>query len=183
MTYHAFICHPNQNKEIVENLAGRLRELGVEAWVYSLDQTLAKDAWSEIEERIRDCRLFVFVASEHTRNAKGQHRELRVAVDRLKKTSAELRMFPVLIGDIKFGDLPEELSHINGLRLDARNVKTTAHEIVTTIFPELVAPEESKEWKYPRPGQWLKVCNINQWIEEHFELGDRVYFRRVIPAC
>ena len=181
MTYHAFICHPSQNTDIVENLAGRLRNLGIEAWVYSLDRTLAKDVWSEIEERIRDCQLFIFVASKHTLDAKGQHYELQLVIDRLKKTNVGLRMFPVLIDDIGFGGLPEELSHVNGLRLDAYTVKSTAYEIATTFFPELVGTEKSKEWKYPRPGQWLEVCNINHWIEERFDLGDRVYFRRISP--
>ena len=181
MTYRAFICHPSENADIVENLAGRLRELGIEAWVYSLDRTLAKHVWSEIEERIRDCQLFVFVASKHTLDAKGQHREVQLAMDRLKKANVELRMFPVLIDDIPFAGLPEELNHVNGLRLDAYTVKSTAHDIATTFFPELVATEETKEWKYPRPGQWLEVCNMDQWIEEHFDIGDRVYFRRISP--
>ena len=181
MTYHAFICHPSQNTDIVENLAGRLRNLGIKAWVYSLDRTLAKDVWSEIEERIRDCQLFIFVASKHTLDAKGQHYELQLVIDRLKKTNVGLRMFPVLIDDIGFGGLPEELSHVNGLRLYAYTVKSTAYEIATTFFPELVEAEKSKDWICPRPGQWLKVCEMDQWIEEHFDLGDRVYFRRISP--
>lgn len=181
MTYHVFICHPSQNEEIVENLADRLRELGIKAWVYSLDRTLAEDVWTEIEERIRDCHLFIFVASNHTLDAKGQHHELQLAMDMFKKSKAGLRMCPVLIDEIDFGGLPEELSHVNGLRLDAYTVNSTAHDIAKTFFPELVATEKSKEWKYPRPGQWLEVCNIDQWIEEHFDLGDRVYFRRISP--
>ncbi len=181
MTYHAFICHPSQNTDIVENLAGRLRELGIDAWVYTLDRTLAKDVWSEIEERIRNCQLFIFVASKHTLDAKGQHREVQLAMDRLKNTNLGLRVFPVLIDDIDFGGLPEELRRVNGLKLDAYTVKSTAHQIATTFFPELVATRKSKEWKYPRPGQWLAVCDMDQWIEEHFDLGDRVYFRRISP--
>ena len=181
MTYHAFICHPSQNADIVGNLAGQLRELGIEAWVYSLDRTLAKDVWREIEERIRDCRLFIFVASKQTLDAKGQHREVVLALDRLKKTNVGLRMFPVLIDDVGFDSLPEELSRINGLRLDAYTVKSTAHQIASNFFPELVEAEKSKDWICPRPGQWLKVCDMDQWIEEHFDLGDRVYFRRISP--
>ena len=180
MTYHAFICHSSQNADIVENLAYRLRELSIEAWVYSLDRTLAKDVWAEIEEKIRACQLFIFVASKHTLDAKGQHRELQLAIDRLKKADVGLRMFPVLIDDIGFSDLPEELRHVNGLRLDAFNVKSTAHNIAETVFPELLSIGKSKEWKYPRPGQWLEICNI-EGIEEYFDLGDQVYFRRISP--
>ncbi len=109
MTHHTFICHASENAEIVENFAGRLREYGIKAWVYSLDRTLAKATWDEIEDRIRDCELFIFVASKHTLDAKGQHHELQIAMSRLKESSARLRMFPVLIDDMEFSSLPEEL--------------------------------------------------------------------------
>lgn len=182
MTCQAFICHPDQRKDIVENLAGRLREYDIEAWVYSLHRTLGKDTWGEIEEKIRACRLLVFVVSGcYTLQAEGQRRELQIAVDRLKDTHVGLRMFPVLTDTARFRDLPEELGRINGIHLDASNVKSTAQEIAETFFPELVATAKSNDWKSPRPGQWLEVCQIDRWIEEHFDLGDRVYFRRLSP--
>ncbi len=71
MPHHAFICYPTQNQDIVENLAGHLRDLGVSAWVYSLDRTLAKDVWAEIEEKINIAKLFLFVASPHTEMRRG----------------------------------------------------------------------------------------------------------------
>ncbi len=46
MTHHAFICYPSHNQDIVENLAGRLRDIGLQAWVYSLDRALAADTVS-----------------------------------------------------------------------------------------------------------------------------------------
>lgn len=181
MTHQAFICHPDQNKEIVENLAGRLRDLGVEAWVYSLDKTLAEAVWNEIESKIHDSQVFIFVASKYSLDAKGQHRELQLALDRLKNKNVPLRLFPVIIDDIGFSSLPDDLSCINGLWLDAYTIKSTALEIAKTFFPELVAAEKNQGWKYPRPGQWLEVCSIDQWIEERFDLGDQVYFRRISP--
>lgn len=181
MTHHVFICYPAQNEDIVKNFAGRLRDLGVEAWVYSLDRTLAEDIWNEIQDKIQSCQLFIFVASNHSLDAKGQHRELQLALDRLKAAGVPPRMVPVLIDDIGFLSLPEELSRVNGLRLDAHTVKSTAHDVAKTFFPELVAKEKTQDWKYPKPGQWLEVCNIDQWIEERFDLGDRVYFRRISP--
>lgn len=181
MRHHAFICYPVQNQEIVENFAGRLREFGVEAWVYSIDRTLAEEVWKEIEEIIQRCELFIFVASNHSVDAKGQHRELQLALDRLKKADVPLHMFPILIDDISFAGLPEELSCINGLRLNAYTVKSTAHEIAKAFFQDLFETEKSRDWKYPKPGQWLEVCSIDQWTEEHFGLGDQVYFRRISP--
>ena len=181
MKHHAFISYPIQNQEIVENLAGRLREVGVEAWVYSLDRTLAEDVWREIEDINKRCELFIFVASKHSRDAQGQHRELQLAVNRLKSINVPLSMMPILIDDISFSSLPDELSHVNGVRLDAYTVKSTAQEIVKTFFPDLFETEKERGWKYPRPGQWLEVCNIDQWTEEYCDLGDLVYFRRLSP--
>lgn len=181
MSHHTFICHPSQNVDIVENLAGRLRDIGVEAWVYSIDRTLAEDSWQEIEDKIQCTELFIFVASQYSRDAMGQHRELQLVRDRIAKTGSTLRMIPVVVDDVAFNDLPDELRRINGLRLDARTVKSTAHELATMFFPDLVESERHREWKYPLPGQWLEVCNLDQWIEEHFELGDQVYFRRISP--
>lgn len=181
MTHNVFICHPDQNKEIVENLAGRLLDLGVEAWVYSLDKTLAEAVWNEIESKIRDSQVFIFVASKYSLDAKGQHRELQLALDRLKDKCVPLRLLPVIIDDIGFKSLPADLSCINGLWLDAHTVKSTAFEIAKTFFPELVAEEKNQGWRYPKPGQWLEICHIDQWIEERFALGDQVYFRRISP--
>jgi|APDOM4702015191_1054821.scaffolds.fasta_scaffold169443_1 TIR domain len=179
--HHVFICHPDKNKEIVENLAGRLRELGVEAWVYSLDKTLAEAVWNEIESKILESQVFMFVASKYSLDANGQHRELQLALERLKDKKVPLRLLPVIIDGIDFGSLPEELRRINGLWLNAHTVKSTAFEIAKTFFSDLVAVEKKQDWRYPRPGQWLEVCHIDQWIEEHFDLGDRVYFRRISP--
>jgi TIR domain len=181
MAHRVFICYPVQEEDIVKNFAGRLRDLGVKAWIYSLDRTLAEDVWSEIQNKIDSCEVFIFVASKHSFDAKGQHREVRLALDRLKMSAVSLPMVPVLIDNISFSSLPEELSRVNGLRLDAHTVKSTAHDLAKTFFPELVTKEKAQGWKYPRPGQWLEVCNIDQWSEECFDLGDRVYFRRISP--
>lgn len=181
MKYHAFICHPSQDAAIVENLAGRLRELGIEAWVYSLDKTLAVDTWAEIESKIKNSHLFICVVSKYSLDAKGQHRELQIVMEKLRDTDAALRIVPVVIDDIGFATLPSDLRHINGVWLDAYTVSSTANEIASTFFPELVEVKKNQEWKYPRPGQWLEVCNIDQWTEEHFVLEDRVYFRRISP--
>ncbi len=181
MAYHAFICHPSKDAAIVENLAGRLRDLGVEAWVYSLDRTLSEGVWSEIEQRVTECQLFIFVGSSHSLDAQGQHRELQLALERLKQTNVGLKMVPVLLDNLDFGSLPAELSHVNGLTLDAHTVKSTAQAIATTFFHELVAAYKNKDWRCPYPGQWLEICNLDQWTEEKFELGDRVYFRRRSP--
>ncbi len=102
-------------------------------------------------------------------------------MERLTQTNVELKMVPVLLDNLNFGSLPDELSHVNGLSLDAYTVKSVAQEIATTFFPELVAAEKNRGWRCPRPGQWLEICNLDQWTEQKFDLGDRVYFRRLSP--
>ena len=181
MKHHVFISYPGPNEDIVENLAGRLRELGVAAWVYSTDKTLAEATWAEIEAKIHESEVFLFIASKSSRDAQGQHRELSLAFDKIQTVKADLRAFPVVLDDVGFRHLPDKLAAINGMRLDAFNVKSTAFAIAKTFFPELLAARQTQEWRCPRPGQWLEVCQVDPWIEEYFYLGDRVYFRRLSP--
>lgn len=181
MKHHIFISYPILNQDIVENLADRLKQFGIDAWVYSNDRTLAADLWTEIEEKIAASELFIFVASKSSRDAQGQHRELTMALEKIGTVAAQMRAFPVLLEEVSFRDLPVELSNTNGVRMSAFSVQSTAFHIVKTFFPELLATHVSHEWIYPRPGQWLEVCQIDPWIEQYFSLGDRVYFRRISP--
>ena len=181
MKHQVFISYPGPNEDIVENLAGRLRELGVAAWVYSIDKTLAEASWAEIEAKIDESEVFLFAASRFSKDAQGQHRELALALGKIRTVKANLRAFPVVLDDVGFRHLPAELAAINGVRLDAFSVKSTAFAIARTFFPELLETHKIQEWRYPRPGQWLEVCQIDPWIEEYFDLGDRVYFRRLSP--
>jgi len=179
--HQLFISYPDENEDIVRNLARHLREFGVKPWVYSIDKTLAADSWQEIERNIQGCQVLIFVASEYSCDATGQHRELKKAIDRVGNAKSKLHIFPIVLDDTKFSSLPEELRHVNGLRLHAHNVKPVALEIGRRFFPESVDAKRSEEWRYPRPGEWLVVCNIDQWIGEYFDLGDQVYFRRISP--
>lgn len=181
MKRQVFISYPAPNEDIVENFAGRLRELGIAAWVYSIDKTLAEASWAEIETKINESEVFLFVASRFSKDANGQHRELSLALGKIRTVRANLRAVPVVLDDVGFRQLPDDLAAINGVRLDAFSVKSTAFIIAKTFFPELLAAHKTVEWRYPRPGQWLEVCQIDPWIEEHFGLGDRVYFRRLSP--
>ena len=125
--------------------------------------------------------MFIFVASKFSKDAQGQHRELSLALAKfgmLRVTFAR----PVVLDDVSFRSLPDELGATNGVQLlDAHNVKSEASYIAKTFFPDIVAAQKTEGWNYPRPGQWLEVCQIDRWIEEYFDLGDRVYFRRLSP--
>ena len=182
MKHQVFISYPNPNEDIVKNLASRLQEFGVAAWVYSIDKTLAKDLWTEIEAKIQQSEVFIFVASKFSKDAQGQHRELSMALAKIRNAKSDFRAFPVVLDDVSFRSLPGELAAINGVQLlDAHNVKSEAFDIAKAFFPELVAAQKSQDWNYPRPGQWLEVCQIDRWVEEYFDRGDRVYFRRLSP--
>jgi hypothetical protein len=59
MKYNAFISYSCADVEIVENLKDHFGRYGVTAWVYSLDRTLAADAWEEIQARIEESDLVI----------------------------------------------------------------------------------------------------------------------------
>ncbi len=175
-----FVSYPDPENDIVGSLRECLSDLGIRAWVYSHDKTIAKDAWDEINEKIMSCQMIVYVVSKLSITAKGQHRELNMAIELMAKTRPDLLTVPVLVGDnISFSDIPDAIRNINGLYLDSFSKKTTALEIAKLLSPNIAG--ENWEWQYPLPRQWLEVCNLDQWTEEFFDLGEHVYFRRLSP--
>jgi hypothetical protein len=178
---HIFISYPVKEKDIVGNLRGRFREYGVDAWAYSYDKTLAQEAWKEIEEKIIQSQMMIFIASKYTETAEGQHKEMDLVFNKISNSKQSDFIFPVVIGDFKFSDLPEKIRYINGERLTAFNVKTVALTIAKTFFPQLFLDMQSAKWEYPRPGEWLEIGNLDSIIEELCDIGDQVYFRRISP--
>jgi hypothetical protein len=174
---HIFISYPDEEEEIVGNLRDRFRVHGIEAWVYSYDKTPVRETWEEIEEKIIQSKVIIFVASEDTVAAEGQHRELNLVLN-LKESGS---IFPIVTGDLKFSDLPEKIRHINGERLTGNNVKTIAQSIARVFFPQLFLDTMSPKWEYPRPGEWLEISKLDTVIEEYADIGDKVYFRRISP--
>jgi hypothetical protein len=179
--YVAFISYACADTDLVENFKDHLGRYGVEAWVYSIDRTLAEDAWEEIQTKINECDIAVFIVSDHTLNAQGQIRELEIAVEKTEATTGTGRILPIVVGGTKFSSLPENLKYKNGLHLDTHSVKSTALELARRAFPDKVVEEISRHWKHPIPGEWLEVSNLNSNLEEFFDLGEPLYFRAISP--
>lgn len=179
MKYNVFISYASPDQAIVENLRGEFKTIGINAWVYSLDRTIATDSWKEIKEKITESDLVLFVVSENTLKAEGQKRELSMVLEKVTPVSSTGKIMPVFIDETKPSDFPIELSHKNGLFLDASSVKTVALKVAKSAFPSLF--EQTTPWKYPRPGEWLKVSNIDRLLEQYFDLGDKLYFRTISP--
>ena len=57
------ISYPTTNEEMVKNLAGRLKELGVAAWVFS-GQYLGGGFLAGIESKINESDVFLFVLGD-----------------------------------------------------------------------------------------------------------------------
>ncbi len=181
MKYNAFISYASADIDIVENLRGHLGRFGVTAWVYSLDRTLAADAWEEIETRIAESDLVIFVVSKSTPNAEGQQRELKLALEKIVPIAGTEKIMPVAITGTDFSALPDELRTKNGIYLDGYTVKSVAWIIAKRAFPSLVEAESMKPWRYPIPGEWLEVSGLDGIIEQYFDIGDKLYFRALSP--
>ena len=182
MGHQIFLSYPAPDEDLVEHFAEQLLNNGIKAWAYSIDKTLSAETWSEIKARIDEVGLFAFVASENSRTAAGQHRELEMAVKKVQQGSGkEFRLLPIVIHDLPFRELPPELRNVNGIRLSAYNVKSMAQQLAQDFFPNLFDTARDEPWKCPRPGHWLEVCKLDQGIEEYFEKGDLLYFRRLSP--
>jgi len=178
---HIFISYPEKDRDIVGSLRRRLKENGVDTWVYSHDKTLGKITWKEIKNKINKSRVIVFIASEYTKNAKGQHREITLALNKIVRAKNPSTILPIVINEYPFPKLPKKINHINGMKLSAFNVKSVALEIAKTFFPELFKKSMSPKWEYPKSCDWLEVCNLDGIIEKYCDMGDKLYFRRISP--
>ncbi|OGT60907.1 MAG: hypothetical protein A3E85_03090 [Gammaproteobacteria bacterium RIFCSPHIGHO2_12_FULL_45_12] len=181
MNYNLFISYPDTSRDIVENLRDQFKKFGINAWVYSIDQTLNLNPWKEIEEKISASDLVVFIVSERTPAATGQHQELELATQKIGTISNTDKIMPIFIVGASPSSAPELLKHKNGPFLHSGNVKSVALKITKRVFPSLLKTEDERPWKYPIPGEWLKVTNLDDNISEDFDLGDKLYFRRVSP--
>jgi len=178
---HIFISYPNEEKDIVGNLRGQLREHGVHAWAYSHDKTLGRDTWKEIKSKLSKSRVILFIVSDYTKKAKGQKREITLILKKMINSKFQHIIFPIVMNDFPFSKLPKSISYINGLSLSAFNVKSVALEIAKTFFPELFKKTRSPKWEYPKPCEWLEVCSLDGYIESYCDIGDKLYFRRISP--
>jgi hypothetical protein len=175
---HAFISYNDDVADLAENLRERLAGYGVIAWLFNRDKTLGVNAWKEIEDKIHKSHVVLFFISKRTNSSEGQIKEFDIALQ------SEKIVFPIVIEPLTFSTIIEqlnELKKINGIDLDYRNIKSRTLEIVQTFFPEFDPSKRSSEWKYPKPSDWLEVCNLDIYTEEYFKLGDEVYFRRISP--
>ena len=183
MKHQIFLSYPAPDQDFVENFADHLSQNGVKAWVYSIDKSLSDSTWNEIEKRLDESELFAFAASVHSRGSTGQHRELQMAVEKIVKHGQknEFRLLPIVLDDLPFEELPPPLNRVNGVRLNVYNVESMAQKVAQDCFPDLFDTSRDDPWKCPRLGQWLEVCKLDQGIEEYFNRGDLLYFRRLSP--
>ena len=130
-----FLSYPAPDQDLVENFADHLCQIGVKAWVYSIDKTLSSETWPEIETHIDEAELFAFAVSVHSRDAHGQHRELQRFIEKVQQNPGkEFRLLPIVIGCLSFSELPDVLRRVNGVRLDAHTVESTANQVALTFF-------------------------------------------------
>lgn len=179
-THDIFISYAKENTDIVENLRGQFRVYGIKAWVYSRDSIITEEVWGDIESKILEARLFLYIASQFSNDAAGQQRELNFALDKRSKFKSR-KIMPLTLPGINFNQLPEKLSKYTGRQLDLNNIQSVTYDIATTVFPDIVKKSASEPWKYPVPGDWLKVSNIDEFIGTDLVLGDKLYFRTLSP--
>jgi hypothetical protein len=181
MKYDIFISYADSDKEIVMKLKNQFYQHGVTSWVYSLDRTLAADVWEEIEEKISESTLIIFVVSKNTSHATGQKRELKLALDKIGSQSGTERIMPLFITGTDISVCPSSLRDKNGEFIDANRIKSVAMKIVEQVFPVLLKNEMEKCWKCPIPGEWLEISHLDDIIEKYFDIGDKLYFRSISP--
>jgi hypothetical protein len=175
MEHNIFISYSNNDVAIVENLRSEFRNFGVNSWVYSKDRSIGKETWDEIENKIRNADIVIFIVSESTANSPGQERELELA------RKLQGKILPIFLTEKIPSNCPDVLRNINGHILDAFCVKSVALEIVKCTFPSLIKNKSEGSWNYPIPGTWLEISHLDRVIEQYFDIGEKLYFRAISP--
>jgi len=121
------------------------------------------------------------VVSKHSDGAIGQKKELDYLLSKLTNQNISKKIFPIIVDEITLSELPECIRYINGLILNAFNVKSCAYQTAVQFFPEKFSEYNKLQWKYPKPGQLLQVCRIDEYMEDELDIGDLLYFRRISP--
>lgn len=182
MQHQIFISYAGPDQELVENFRSELKLRGINAWVYSLDKTIGSEIWNEIEDKIQEISCWIFIISNHSVSSNGQLGELKLVLQKVTSAGVRNRIIPLFWNEINPSDCPEPFNQINGEFLDAESVKTTAFKIAERFFPDLLERESLKEWKYPCPGEWLKISKMDRCLEKSsYQLGDKLYFRKISP--
>ncbi len=174
-----FISYAEADRDIADNLRYHFKKYMVGAWTYNSDKTPGEDTWAEIVEKIERSKIVLWLCSSYSNNSKGQIRELSI-VEECKLEVKPIRI-PVLLRDTKLEDLPVQLQRLNYLRLSIDKINSVTLEIIKTHFPKMSERFRSDNWFYPNPSDWLEVVGLFDVMENCFELGDLLYFRRLSP--
>lgn len=100
-----FVSYSRKNEDIVVQLVGNLRSVGINTWY---DQTLTggQKWWDKIIAGIRDCDIFIFALSPESLDSEACQKELSY-VGQLGKI-----VLPVLVADVNLNLLPSPLNEI-----------------------------------------------------------------------
>lgn len=183
MKHNIFISYPDSHKDLAGNLRDRFNnDYGINTWVYPYDLTLGADLWIEIENKIDESELILYIITNGTKKSSGQKKELALFLDKLISSPKKSKCIPIFTDGVNVKkDCPEKLKHINGTFINGQNIKSKIDKIAQSTFPDLVKSKIKKPWKIPNPGSWLEISETDEMIDEYFEVGDLLYFRAISP--
>jgi len=145
-----FLSYASEDAPAAQRIAGALKAAGIEVW-FDQSELRGGDAWDRhIRERIRDCRLFVAVISQHTeaRDEGYFRREWKLAVDRTHDM-AEKKAFlvPVAVdGTSERGtSVPEKFRELQWTRLPGGETPPGFVERIQRLLAPEGAPASVKQ--------------------------------------
>lgn len=155
--YDVFLCHNSQDKRAIVELAGKLREKGIKAWIDQAELPGGLHWLNQVAAAIKKCGSFaVFVGPNGL--GQWQETEIQMAMDRhvkeVKEHSQHLfPIIPVLLPGADFDNIPAYLAGHTGVRFAKRLDDETIPRLACYIRgtpPEigLAGLSESQECPY-----------------------------------
>ena len=102
-----FISYSRKDIEFAKRLTGELQKSDLDFWVDWEGIPPTVDWWKQIEKGIEEADAFLFLISPDSAASKVCGREIEHAVKNGK------RLIPLIVRDIKGGEAPSQLSHLN----------------------------------------------------------------------
>ncbi|MBI5557691.1 MAG: TIR domain-containing protein [Deltaproteobacteria bacterium] len=146
-----FLSHSHSDKELVREVADRLRADNIEVWIDEAQLKVGDSLIQTIEHGLDLSDFIVFFISNKSLNSQWSRKELSVALTRQLSGEGGAVLLPILLEDV---ELPPLLRSVAYLDLRDRNIEHASRLLINTIW---------NRWK---PGH-----NVNA-VENKFKSGN-----------
>jgi WD40 repeat protein len=151
-----FISYSRKDITFAKRLAAELHKCEMDFWIDWEGIPPTVDWWKEIEKGIEEADIFLFLISPDSSVSKVCGQEIDTAVKNAK------RIIPIVVRDIKGGEAPKSLSHLNWIFFrESDDFDAAFQKLLTSIHTD---------YEWVKEHRWLQVRALD-WQRENKDKG------------